>query len=74
MGATMPTQEYKNAKEKWLSAKAKYDESVRLYEAISNLLNIHQIELNRALAEFNIQQSLRIQNLQQANIKEVKDN
>jgi hypothetical protein len=69
----MPTEEYKIAKEKWLSAKAKYDESVRLYEAISNLLDIHQVELNRAFSEFSIQQAMRVQNLKQANLKEVKD-
>jgi hypothetical protein len=67
----MPTQEYKNAKEKWLSAKAKYDETITLFEAISNLVEFHQHELVRAFSEFSIQQAVRVQNLKQANLKEV---
>jgi exonuclease VII small subunit len=67
----MPTQEYKEAKEKWLSIKAKYDESVRLLEAITNLLEHHQRELNEAFSLFSVQQAVRIQKLKQANVKEV---
>jgi hypothetical protein len=69
----MPTQEYKNAKEKWLATKAKYDEAISLFEAITNLVDYHQRELMQAFSEFSIQQAVRIQHLKQANIKEVKD-
>jgi len=69
----MPTQEYKTAKEKWLSAKAKYDESVLLFEAISKLVEFHQHDLVKAFSEFSIQQAVRVQHLKQTNIKEVKD-
>ena len=67
----MPSNEYKIAKEKWLVAKEKYDESVRLLEAITNLLEFNQTELTRAFSEFSVQQAVRIQNLKQANLKEV---
>jgi hypothetical protein len=67
----MPSNEYKIAKEKWLAAKLKYDESVSLLEAITNLLEYHQAELTKAFSEFSTQQAVRIQNLKQTNLKEV---
>ena len=69
----MPTQEYKNAKEKWLNAKDKYDESIRLLEAITNLLEYHQSELVAAFSEFSVQQAVNIQKLKQTNLKDAKD-
>jgi hypothetical protein len=69
----MPTKEYKEAEQKWFTAKAKYDEAFTLYEAISKLLEQNLAELDKAFSEFSVQQAIYTQGLKKAHVKEVKE-
>jgi exonuclease VII small subunit len=64
---------FKEAKEKWLREKEKYDETVKLFESIVNVLEFQQSELNRTFSEFIIEQAKHTQKLKSSNIKQVRD-
>jgi len=63
---------FKEAKEKWLREKEKYDEAVKLFESITSVLEFQQSELNRAFSEFIIEQAKRTQTLKDSNIKQIR--
>jgi hypothetical protein len=69
----MSSEEYKRAKEKWLDAKKKYDESILLFDSIFNVVIYQQEELNKAFAEFSIQQAVQVQKAKNSHIKEIKE-
>jgi hypothetical protein len=69
----MSSEEYKRAKEKWLDAKKKYDESILLFDSIFNVVIYQQEELNKAFAEFSIQQAVQVQRAKNSHIKEIKE-
>jgi hypothetical protein len=69
----MSSEEYKRAKEKWLNAKKKYDESILLFDSIFNVVIYQQEELNKAFAEFSIQQAVQVQRAKNSHIKEIKE-
>ncbi|HWY34553.1 MAG TPA: hypothetical protein VNX68_07895 [Nitrosopumilaceae archaeon] len=69
----MSSDEYKRAKEKWLDAKKKYDESISLFDNIFNVVIHQQEQLNIAFAEFSIQQALQVQRAKNSHIKPVKE-
>jgi hypothetical protein len=62
---------FKEAKEKWLREKEKYDDAVKLFESIVSVLKFQHSELNRAFSEFIIEQAKL--KLKGSNIKQVKD-
>jgi hypothetical protein len=64
---------FKEAKEKWLREKGKYDDAVKLFESIISVLEFQQSELNIAFSEFIIEQAKHTQRLKGSNIKQVKD-
>jgi hypothetical protein len=69
------TDEYERAKIRWDKAKANYDESLRLYDAIYILLKHNYEDLTEAYKEFHSQQSKTIKiakNLRSIQIKAVK--
>jgi hypothetical protein len=59
------------AREKWLTAKAHFDQALQLLESISRIVEFQHKELNDAFSEFSIQQAKRIHELK--NSKGVKE-
>jgi exonuclease VII small subunit len=62
---------FREAKEKWLQEREKYNDTVKLFESIVSVLEFQHSELNRAFSEFIIEQAKL--KLKGSNIKQVKD-
>jgi hypothetical protein len=67
------TNRLKETKDKWLKEKDKYDETVKLYESILDVLQFQQNELNTAFSDFIIEQAKQLQDLKKRNFKSVED-
>jgi hypothetical protein len=69
------TDEYEKARTRWEKSRDAYDEAIRLYDAIYNLLQRQFADLEDAHREFHVQQAKVIKtgkNLRSINIKSVK--
>ena len=64
---------YKDARDKWLTARGNFEEAIRLLESMLNLVEYQHIELDKAFAEFMLQQSKKVHELKNLrSVKEVK--
>jgi hypothetical protein len=66
------TDEYERAKIKWEKARDTYDEAIRLYDAIYDLLQRQFETLEEAHKEFHIQQSKIIKTAKSPGIRNIK--